>query len=89
MRNISPRQEAICAFIAAFLRAEQWPPSVREIGAAFDLPRPSNVLYHLAILEREGLLERGKGARCIRLTSAGQSVAVAYLARVERKEQSA
>ncbi len=89
MRTISERQRAICAFIAAFLAAEQWPPSVREIGAAFDLPRPSNVLYHLCILEREGLLERGKGARCIRLTAAGQSVAVAYLARMERKEQSA
>lgn len=50
MRTISERQRAICAFIAAFLAAEQWPPSVREIGAAFDLPRPSNVLYHLCIL---------------------------------------
>jgi len=84
-RSLSVKQEAICAYILAFLAAEQWPPSVREIKETFGISSTGNVDYHLNALVDKGLLERGKGARCIRLTDAGRVVAESYLARMPKK----
>lgn len=85
LHRLSVKQEAICAYIEAFLEAERWPPSVREIGQTFGLSSKGNVVYHLNALAAWGYLERGRGARCIRLTDAGREVAESYLARMPKK----
>lgn len=85
MFELSDKQEAICTYIMAYLEAEQWPPTFREIGATFGMSTTSLVNYHLGVLVDKGLLEREHGARCIRLTPAGRAVAEAYLARIPKK----
>ncbi len=63
------RKQRIIEYIAATLRARGYPPSVREIARAVDLASTSAVHHHLAVLEREGYLERGATqSRALRLT---------------------
>ncbi len=63
------RKQRIIEYIAATLRARGYPPSVREIAQAVDLASTSAVHHHLAVLEREGYLERGATqSRALRLT---------------------
>jgi repressor LexA len=45
-------------FIADCLRERGYPPSVREIGEAVGLASSATVHSHLAVLQREGYLER-------------------------------
>jgi repressor LexA len=45
-------------FIARCLRERGYPPSVREIGEAVGLNSSATVHTHLAVLQREGFLER-------------------------------
>ncbi len=63
------RKQRIIEYIAATLRVRGYPPSVREIAQAVDLASTSAVHHHLAVLEREGYLERGATqSRALRLT---------------------
>jgi repressor LexA len=63
------RKQRIIEYIAATLRARGYPPSVREIAQAVDLASTSAVHHHLAVLERDGYLERGATqSRALRLT---------------------
>lgn len=74
------RQKAICAFIASYSQ-RGWSPAVREIGRAVGISSTGHVEYHLAVLEKEGYLERGKQGeygstrRPIKLTDAGLRLA--------------
>lgn len=58
MEGLTPRQEQVLEFIRASVRADGYPPTVREICAALDLSSPSTVHAHLANLERLGLIKR-------------------------------
>ena len=58
MEGLTPRQEQVLEFIRASVRANGYPPTVREICAALDLSSPSTVHAHLANLERLGLIKR-------------------------------
>ncbi|HEX5642208.1 MAG TPA: transcriptional repressor LexA [Thermoleophilia bacterium] len=58
MEGLTPRQEQVLEFIRASVRADGYPPTVREICAALDLSSPSTVHAHLANLERLGLIRR-------------------------------
>lgn len=58
MERLTPRQEQVLEFIRESVRANGYPPTVREICAALRLSSPSTVHAHLANLERLGLIKR-------------------------------
>jgi repressor LexA len=55
---LTTRQQEIWQFLAQYVDAHGYPPTVREIGDAVGLASPSTVHAHLANLERAGLLRR-------------------------------
>jgi repressor LexA len=55
---LTTRQQEIWQFLAEYVDAHGYPPTVREIGDAVGLASPSTVHAHLANLERAGLLKR-------------------------------
>ncbi len=56
--TLSGKRREMLDFIAACLRERGYPPSVREIGDAVGLNSSATVHTHLAVLQREGFLER-------------------------------
>jgi len=56
--GLTPRQQQVLEFIRESVRADGYPPTVREICAALNLSSPSTVHAHLANLERLGLIKR-------------------------------
>jgi repressor LexA len=55
---LTTRQQEIWQFLAEYVDAHGYPPTVREIGDAVGLASPSTVHAHLANLERAGMLRR-------------------------------
>ncbi len=55
---LSGKRQQILDFIAESLRTRGYPPSVREIGGAVGLTSSATVHTHLAVLQREGYLQR-------------------------------
>ncbi len=55
---LSGKRRQILEFIGDCLRERGYPPSVREIGEAAGLASPASVHSHLAVLQREGYLQR-------------------------------
>jgi repressor LexA len=55
---LSGKRQQILDFIAECLRERGYPPSVREIGEAVGLASSATVHTHLAVLQREGYLQR-------------------------------
>jgi repressor LexA len=58
VEGLTARQEQVLEFIRASIRANGYPPTVREICAALHLSSPSTVHAHLANLERLGFIKR-------------------------------
>ena len=58
MEGLTPRQEQVLEFIRESVRADGYPPTVREICAGLDLSSPSTVHAHLANLEGLGFIKR-------------------------------
>jgi repressor LexA len=56
--TLSGKRREMLDFIAKCLRERGYPPSVREIGQAVGLTSSATVHTHLAVLQREGFLER-------------------------------
>ena len=66
---LSVMQQKIYDYIAACVRTQGYPPSVREIGEAVGLRSPSTVHFHLKKLVDAGMIETGAGkGRAITLT---------------------
>jgi len=66
--TLSDRQKAILDFIARFIEADGFPPTIREIGEACDIASTSVVNYNLNKLREGGWLERtAEKSRGIRL----------------------
>jgi len=61
MAELSSMQKKIYEYIAACIREQGYPPSVREIGDAVGLKSPSTVHFHLKHLEEAGVIEKGAG----------------------------
>jgi repressor LexA len=55
---LTKRQQEIWEFLAEYVDAHGYPPTVREIGEQVGLASPSTVHAHLANLERAGLIKR-------------------------------
>jgi repressor LexA len=58
VEGLTARQQQVLEFIRESVRANGYPPTVREICAALKLSSPSTVHAHLANLERLGLIKR-------------------------------
>lgn len=58
--KLSQRQRDILDFIEDFIGENGYPPTIRDIGAAVEIPSTSVVNYNLNKLVREGYLERSK-----------------------------
>ena len=70
MTELSAMQKKIYEYIAACIKEQGYPPSVREIGEAVGLKSPSTVHFHLKHLEEAGYIEKGAGkGRAITLTA--------------------
>lgn len=54
-------QMQIYRYIVDCVKAQGYPPSVREIGLAVGLKSPSTVHFHLKNLEEAGYIEKGAG----------------------------
>ena len=68
MAELTSMQQKIYDYIASCVKAQGYPPSVREIGTAVGLKSPSTVHFHLKHLEEAGVIEKGAGkGRAIRL----------------------
>ena len=71
-RPPTDRQRAILEFIAGVILLDGYPPSMREIGAAFGVSL-NGVNDHLRALVRKGLIERDpRTSRGTRITPVGR-----------------
>jgi repressor LexA len=59
-QELSPRQRAMMEFINRFSEENGYPPTIREIGAAVNIPSTSVVNYNLNKLNEEGFITRSK-----------------------------
>jgi repressor LexA len=64
---LTEKQKKVLEFIEDYIREEGRPPSIPEIGRKFGIKSPNGVAKHLAALEAKGYIDRGHGARAIRL----------------------
>jgi len=70
MHLLSQKQGKILRFIAGFARKNGYPPTFREIGAAFDGIKSSTVAYYIKVLTRKGMLTQAASkARALKLAS--------------------
>ncbi|MFO0925723.1 MAG: transcriptional repressor LexA [Gemmataceae bacterium] len=66
--SLTDRQREIFEFIRETILNRGYPPTVREIGEAFEIKSPNGVMCHLNALVKKGLIHRvDKSARAIRL----------------------
>jgi len=78
--TLTHRQKEIYEFIRDKAETRGYPPTVREIGDAFDIKSPNGVMCHLNALVKKGLITReGKSARAIRLVEHRSPAAAAEL----------
>src|SRR5262249_51950417 len=67
--SLTTRQQEIYDFICQRIDDRGFPPTIREIGTAFDIKSPNGVMCHLKAVEKKGYIAReGKSARAIRPT---------------------
>ena len=55
---LNDRARAILVFIQRFTRENGYPPTIREIGEAFEISSTNGVRYYLNLLEKGGHLKR-------------------------------
>lgn len=69
MTELTPRQQQIYDYIRGYIQENKMPPTVRKIGAKFDIRSPNGVMCHLRAIEKKGLIRRlEKTSRGIQLT---------------------
>ncbi len=68
--RLTKRQREVYDFIRDKIRSRGYGPTVREIGAAFNISSPNGVMCHLKALEKKGLITREPNmSRAIMLTN--------------------
>lgn len=68
MTSLTRRQREILDFINRKIETRGFPPTIRDIGNAFEIKSPNGVMCHLKALEKKGFISRqGKSARAIQL----------------------
>lgn len=82
---LHPRQHAILKFNQRYQAKNGYPPSVREICQALDIPSTSTVTHHLDALQAKGLIHRDPGVtRSLRLVKPDGAQTKAIGPRTER-----
>ena len=84
MKPLTDRQQTVLTFVEEFCSRQGYPPTVREVAAAFGI-QPRAAVDHLAALKRKGYLHREPGlSRGLSLTlkSVGPVVEVPVLGRI-------
>jgi repressor LexA len=72
VRPLTERQQTILDFIVDRIRAQGFPPTLREIGLAFGIRSTKGVNDHLEALERKGKIRRHPElSRAIEIVDAG------------------
>jgi repressor LexA len=69
LEDLTPIQTEIWAFIKNHVEEYGFPPTLRELGDAFEIASTNGVRYHLRILSKKGYIEHRKGTRrglCLR-----------------------
>ena len=65
---LTDKQRRIYEFICSEIETRGYPPSIRDIGQAFEIVSPNGVMCHLKALEKKGYIKReGKHARAIQI----------------------
>lgn len=67
MEELTKRQQKVLDFLWKRIQVRGFPPSIREIGKAMGISSLRGVTGHLDALERKGYIDRGSGARTIRI----------------------
>ncbi|WP_339911996.1 transcriptional repressor LexA [Symmachiella dynata] len=71
--GLTKRQQDIYEFLKDKIVTRGYGPTVREIGAAFEIRSPNGVMCHLKALEKKGLITRESHmSRAIQLTESTQ-----------------
>lgn len=80
--KLHERQQRILEVIEEAVKAQGYPPTVREIGAAVGLCSPASVQGHLSALEAMGYIRRGNAKRraleVVRPSEGRQAVGLAH-----------
>mgnify|MGYP001611036364 CR=1 FL=1 len=80
---LNERAGKILAFIQSFAREHGFPPTIREIGEAFEISSTNGVRYYLNLLEKGGHLKRsGRISRGIGPTAPPAPTGIPILGRV-------
>ena len=62
---LTPKQQRIYDFICHRIEERGYPPTIRDIGTAFDIRSPNGVMCHLKALEKKGFIIRdGQAGSC-------------------------
>jgi repressor LexA len=78
--TLTHRQKEIYEFIRDKIESRGYPPTVREIGEAFDIQSPNGVMCHLNALVKKGrILRKEQSARAIQLVEHRSPTAAAEL----------
>jgi len=78
MPAMNDRAREILSYIQRFSREHGYPPTIREIGGAFEINSTNGVRYYLQMLEQGGYMKRSsKRSRGIELKSGGRTFAPA------------
>lgn len=64
-RGLTDKQQRILNFILQYISSNGYPPSIREIGNAFDISSLRGVTVHLDALERKHFISRKSTSRSI------------------------
>jgi repressor LexA len=76
MKPLTDRQQSVLAFVEEFCARQGYPPTVREVAAAFGI-QPRAAADHLAACKRKGYLNREPGlSRGLSLTSRSPGLVV-------------
>jgi repressor LexA len=84
MKLLTDRQQTVLTFVEEFCSRQGYPPTVREVAAAFGI-QPRAAVDHLSALKRKGYLNREPGVSrglTLALKSVGPVVEVPVLGRI-------
>jgi repressor LexA len=77
--DLTRRQREILDFINRKIDRGGFPPTIRDIGKAFDIKSPNGVMCHLKALEKKGFISRqGKSARAIQVSDRNVSHGIPF-----------
>lgn len=83
---LNERAKSILEFIQRFTREKGFPPTIREIGEAFDIASTNGVRYYLGLLEKQGHIKRNSKISRGIFASASEGPGIPILGRVAAGE---